>query len=98
MVGPSDSGKSTTVQLLQRLYEPEEGCVSTNARKTRGERDQEMAQCFRACYVVIGAVFPALTLNQASLSASKVRTGGSGSLAGQMCVVGGCLFVPGAQP
>ena len=31
-------------------------------------------------------------------NAGEVETGESVRLAGQMCVVGGSLFVPGAQP
>lgn len=32
LVGSSGCGKSTTIQLLQRFYDPQEGTVSTKSR------------------------------------------------------------------
>ncbi|XP_004677183.1 PREDICTED: ATP-binding cassette sub-family B member 5 [Condylura cristata] len=35
LVGPNGSGKSTAVQLLQRLYDPDEGCVTIDGTDIR---------------------------------------------------------------
>ncbi|KAL1791347.1 ATP-binding cassette sub-family B member 5 [Sigmodon hispidus] len=37
LVGPSGSGKSTIVQLLQRLYDPEEGCITVDENDIRAQ-------------------------------------------------------------
>ncbi|XP_051009908.1 ATP-binding cassette sub-family B member 5 [Acomys russatus] len=37
LVGPSGSGKSTAVQLLQRLYDPEEGCITVDEIDIRAQ-------------------------------------------------------------
>ncbi|XP_028629035.1 ATP-binding cassette sub-family B member 5 [Grammomys surdaster] len=37
LVGPSGSGKSTAVQLLQRLYDPEEGCITVDENDIRAQ-------------------------------------------------------------
>lgn len=50
VIGATGSGKSTLIHLLQRLYDPDEGCVLLNGRDVRSIPPEELHTKFGVVY------------------------------------------------